>query len=129
VVVRNPRVAEEYRSQAAAGGIEQSRPVTVDLPVLQQVQANSVPVEAQAGVKVADDHHGMMNGRHRANLALARTRLTTTSHPDGKASATGEPAERGPGTVGRSQERPAPRDAADHYTSRHAARAATAGLP
>jgi hypothetical protein len=69
VVVRDSRVAEEDRSQAATGGVEETRPVTLDLPVLQQVEAEPVPVEAQAGVEVADDHHGMMNGcRHSAGI-------------------------------------------------------------
>jgi len=72
VVVGNPRVAEEYRSQDAARSVEQTGPVTFDLPVLQQVQADPVPVEAQAGVKVADDDHGMMNGRHGAKFSSGK---------------------------------------------------------
>jgi len=28
---------------------------------MQQVKAEAVPVEAQAGLKIADHHHGMMN--------------------------------------------------------------------
>jgi hypothetical protein len=59
VVVRNSRVAEENRAHAPAGRAEQIRPVTLDLPVLQQIQAEPVPVEAQARSKVADRHHGM----------------------------------------------------------------------
>ncbi len=69
VVVGSSRVAKEDRPQTAAGGVEQVRPVTLDLPVLQQVEAEPIPVEAQAGVQVADDHHGMMNSyRHDAPI-------------------------------------------------------------
>ena len=46
---------------AAAGRVEQIRPVTFNVPVLQQVQADAVPVEAQAGLEVADHYHGRMN--------------------------------------------------------------------
>ena len=46
---------------AQAGHAEQIRPVTLNLPVLQQIQTEPVPVEAQAGLEVADHHHGMMN--------------------------------------------------------------------
>ncbi len=46
---------------ASAGRTKQIRPVTLNLPVLQQIQAEPVPVEAQAGLEVADHHHGMMN--------------------------------------------------------------------
>ena len=46
-------------AHAAAGRVEQ--PVALYLPVEQQVQADAVPVGAQAGVEVADHHHGMMN--------------------------------------------------------------------
>ena len=62
MVVGNSRVAEENCPQAAAGSIEEPWPVTVDLPVLQQLEAETVPVEAQAGLKVAHHHDGMMNG-------------------------------------------------------------------
>jgi len=61
VVVGNCGVAEEDRAQAAAGRVEQIRPVALNVPVLQQVQADAVPVEAQAGFEVADHHDGMMN--------------------------------------------------------------------
>jgi hypothetical protein len=36
----------------AAGRVEQIRPIALNLPVLQQVQADPVPVEAQAGIEV-----------------------------------------------------------------------------
>lgn len=45
----------------AAGRVEQIRPVALNVPVLQQVQADPVPVEAQAGFEIADHHNGMMN--------------------------------------------------------------------
>ena len=45
----------------AAGRVEQIRPVALNVPVLQQVQADPVPVEAQAGFEIADRHDGMMN--------------------------------------------------------------------
>ena len=61
MVVRNSRVAEKDRVHTAAGRVEQIRPVTLNVPVLQQVEAETVPVEAQAGFDVADHHHGMMN--------------------------------------------------------------------
>ena len=61
VVVRNFRVAEENRAHAPAGRAEEIRPVTLNLAVLQQIQAETVRVEAQAGLQVADRHHGMMN--------------------------------------------------------------------
>jgi hypothetical protein len=48
-------------AHAAAGPVEQLRPAALQVPVEQQVQADAVPVEAQAGVEVADHHHGMMN--------------------------------------------------------------------
>jgi hypothetical protein len=55
------RVAEEDRARAAAGRVEQIRPVTLNLPVMQQVEAEPVPVGAQAGFEVADQRHGIMN--------------------------------------------------------------------
>jgi hypothetical protein len=61
VVVGNSRVAEEDRAHAAARRVEQILPVTFNLPVLQQVKAEPVPVEAQAGFEVADHHRRMMN--------------------------------------------------------------------
>jgi hypothetical protein len=61
LVVGHCRVAEEDRAHAAARRVEQVRPVTVNLPVSQQVEAKPVPVEAQAGLEVADDHHRVMN--------------------------------------------------------------------
>ena len=61
VVVRNSGVAEQDGAHAAAGRVEQIRPVTLYVPVLQQVEAQPVPVEAQAGFEVADHDHGMMN--------------------------------------------------------------------
>ena len=54
VVVGNSRVAEEDRAHVAAGRVEQIRPITLHLAVLQQVQAKPVPIEAQAGLEVAD---------------------------------------------------------------------------
>jgi hypothetical protein len=71
VVVRNLRIAEEDRAQPAAGGVEETRPVTLDLSVLQQVKAEPVPVEAQAGVEVADDQHSVMNGGTHSASSLA----------------------------------------------------------
>jgi len=65
VVVGNSRVTEEDGPQATAGGVEETWPVTLDLPVLQHLEAEAVPVEAQASLKVAHHHDGMMNGaRH-----------------------------------------------------------------
>jgi hypothetical protein len=61
VVVRNSRVAEENRAHAAAWRVEQLGPGTLNLPILQQVKAKPVPVEAQAGLEVADHYHGMMD--------------------------------------------------------------------
>jgi hypothetical protein len=55
VIVGNACVAEENGSQAATGRVEAIWPVALDLPVLQQVEAESVPVEAQTGLEVADD--------------------------------------------------------------------------
>ena len=65
MTVRDLRVAEENCPQAAAGSIEETWPVTLDQPVLQHLETNAVPVEAQAGLKVAHHYDGMMNGsRH-----------------------------------------------------------------
>ena len=61
MVVQNSRVTEEDRAHPAAGCAEQIRPVTLNVPVQQQVQAEPVSVEAQAGFEVADHDHGMMN--------------------------------------------------------------------
>jgi len=61
MVVWNSRVAEEYCAQVSAGPIEQIRPIALNLPVMQQVKAEPVPVEAQAHPKIVDHHHGMMN--------------------------------------------------------------------
>jgi hypothetical protein len=61
VVVRNSGVAEQDGAHAAAGRVEQIRPVTLNVPVLQQVEAEPVPVEAQTGLEFADHHRGMMN--------------------------------------------------------------------
>ena len=49
---------DSFPAQVMTGNV---RPVALNVPVLQQVQADPVPVEAQAGVEVADHHHGMMN--------------------------------------------------------------------
>jgi hypothetical protein len=62
VVVGNSRVTEENCPQASAGSVEETWPVTLDLPVLQQLETEAVPVEAQASLKVAHHHDGMMNG-------------------------------------------------------------------
>jgi len=62
MIVGNPRVTEEDCPQAAAGSAAETRPVALDRPVLQHLQAKAVPVEAQAGLKVAHHHDGMMNG-------------------------------------------------------------------
>ena len=61
MVVRNSCVAEEDGAQAADGRVDQIRPIALDLPVLQQVETEPVPIEAQAGREVADYDHGMMN--------------------------------------------------------------------
>jgi len=71
VVVRNPRITQEDRPQPATGGVEQARPVALDVSVLQRVQAEPVPVEAQAGVEVADDQHGVVNGGTHSASSLA----------------------------------------------------------
>ena len=62
VVVGNSRVTEENCPQAATGSVEETWPVTLDLPVLQHFETEAVPVEAQASLKVAHHHDGMMNG-------------------------------------------------------------------
>ena len=65
MTVGDLRVTEENCPQAAAGSIEETWPVTLDQSVLQHLEAKAVPVEAQAGLKVAHHHDGMMNGsRH-----------------------------------------------------------------
>ena len=65
MTVGDLRVTEENCPQAATGSIEETWPVTLDQPVLQHLEAEAVPVEAQAGLKVAHYHDGMMNGsRH-----------------------------------------------------------------
>jgi hypothetical protein len=62
MIVGNSRVTEENCSQAAAGSVEETWPVALDQPVLQQLKTKAVPVEAQASLKVAHHHDGMMNG-------------------------------------------------------------------
>ena len=62
MVVGNSRVTEENRSQAAAGSVKETWPVTLDQPVLQQLETKAVLVEAQASLKVAHHHDGMVNG-------------------------------------------------------------------
>ena len=65
MIVGDLRVTEENCPQAAAGGIEETWPVTLDPPVLHHLETEAVPVEAQASLKVAHYHDGMMNGsRH-----------------------------------------------------------------
>ena len=66
MIIRDLRVTEENRAQTAARGIEEIRPVPLDLPVLQHVEGQPVPVETQAGFEVADHHYGMMDssGHH-----------------------------------------------------------------
>jgi hypothetical protein len=66
MMVRNSGFSKEDRVYAAAGRLEQIWPVTLNLPVKQQVQAEPVPIEAQAGLEVTDHDYGMMNAsRHR----------------------------------------------------------------
>ena len=62
MIVENSRVTEEDCPQAAAGSVDEARPVALDRPVLQHLKTKAVPVEAQAGLKVAHHHDGMMNG-------------------------------------------------------------------
>ena len=62
MVVGNPRVTEENCSHTAAGSVEETWPVTLDLPVLQYFETEAVPIESQASRKVAHHHDGMMNG-------------------------------------------------------------------
>jgi len=62
MIVGNSRVTKENCSQAAAGSVEQTWPVALDQPVLQQLETKAVPVKAQASLKVAHHHDGMMNG-------------------------------------------------------------------
>ena len=62
VVVGNSRVTEENCPQAAAGSVEETWPVTLDLPVLHHLETEAVPVEAQASLEVAHHHDGMVNG-------------------------------------------------------------------
>ena len=62
MIVGNSRVTEENCPQAPAGSVEETWPVTLDLPVLQQLETEAVAVEAQAGLKVAHHHDGMVNG-------------------------------------------------------------------
>jgi hypothetical protein len=61
VIVRNSSFPKEDRAHAAAGRLEQIWPVTLNLPVKQQIQAEPVPIEAQAGLEVTDHDYGMMN--------------------------------------------------------------------
>jgi hypothetical protein len=55
-----PNGRAEEGAHAAAGRVERIWPVTLDLPVLQQVETEPVPVEAQAGLELADHYHGIM---------------------------------------------------------------------
>jgi hypothetical protein len=78
-VVGNACVTEEDNSQASTGRAEKTWPVALDQAVLQQVQAQPVPVEPQAGLKVADDHDGMMNASgHKTARWQARPGQTMT---------------------------------------------------
>ena len=61
VIVRHSGLAKENRAYTAAGRIQQIRPVTLNLPVEQQVKAEPVPIEAQAGLEITDHNYGMMN--------------------------------------------------------------------
>ena len=88
LVVRDSRVAQEHRPQAGAGRAEQFGPVAFDLPVGQQVQAQPVAVEPQAGLEVADHHDRMMyssgHGTQASKSAL------TESGPGGYMATAGE---------------------------------------
>ena len=62
VVVGNSWVTQENCPQTATGSVEETWPITLDLPIMQHLEAEAVPVEAQASLKVAHHHDGMMNG-------------------------------------------------------------------
>src|ERR1700722_10387697 len=62
MIVGNSRVTEENCPQAAAGSVEETWPVALDHPGPEHIEAKAVPVEAQASLKVAHHHDGMMNG-------------------------------------------------------------------
>ena len=62
MIVGNSRITEEDCPQAAPGSVEETRLVTLDRPVLQHLKAKAIPAKAQAGLKVAHHHDGMMNG-------------------------------------------------------------------
>jgi hypothetical protein len=79
VIIRDLRVTEENRAQTAAGSIEEIRPVPLDLPVLQHVEGQPVPVETQAGFEVADHHYGMMDSSgHHSPARQAGTTATSS---------------------------------------------------
>ena len=61
VAAGNACAAGEDISPAATGRAGKVWTVTLDLAVLQHIQAGPIPAEAPAGLEVADDHDGMMN--------------------------------------------------------------------
>ena len=75
VVVGNSSVAEENGSHASTARAEEIWPVTLDLSVLQEIEAESVQVEAQAGLEVADHHDGVMYSSGHGKM-LATTAVT-----------------------------------------------------
>jgi hypothetical protein len=55
------RVAEEHGMQGATGGVEESRPVPLHFSILQNVEAEAVPIETEASPEVARRDYAVMN--------------------------------------------------------------------
>jgi hypothetical protein len=55
-------VAEEHGVQGATGAVEESRPVPLHFSILQNVEAEAVPIETEAGSKIAYRDYAVMNG-------------------------------------------------------------------
>jgi hypothetical protein len=56
------RVAEEHCVQGATGAVEESGPVSLHFSILQNIEAEAIPIETKAGPKIADRDYAVMNG-------------------------------------------------------------------
>jgi hypothetical protein len=54
-------VAEEHGVQGATGAVEESRPVPLHFSILQNVEAEAVPIETEAGPEIAYRDYAVMN--------------------------------------------------------------------
>src|SRR5688572_30603551 len=81
------RIAQDHCAEPLALHTEQRRPVAVELPVDEDLQAEAVPVEARAAVGVPDEQRDVMqmHGPPPASALRSRDRARTGTRSCGGA--------------------------------------------